>query len=735
MSEVGATTIHTHCRYCISFCGIDVELDRDEREVVSIKPDRLNPYSWQDFCRKGMTAGEVRNHPNRLKYPMRRVGERYERATYAEALDDIATRMRRIIDAHGPDSVGSYHGNPMSFSFYDTVFYTGLLEAIGTGNRFWVSSVDQNALHLVQKQMYGSDLLGLGGDVDECDYFLLCGMDPSVSKFGWVESVPNGWNRMLDRCDRGARLVIVDPRRSASAERADLHVAIRPGGDWAFLLAVLKVIFDEGLTTAPSAVAVTGLQTVRRLVADADLESLAQRCAVAVPQIEDVARGFATARTAMCVTHTGVAHNEGGALGEWLGHLLNIVTDRIDVPGGKRYERGVVSVARVFSMMSPASEHRSRLRDLPAVAGYHALAELPDEITTPGPGQIRAMLIASGNPVVSGPDGGALDQALSELDLLVAVDLVQRESHRHADWLIPGTHWLERGELNPGISGIANTPFVQMSRKVVPAPEGIMEEWEFFLELALRLKRPLFGFRGVNTFANASRALARVTKRPQLGLNGEWVTRGLVAAGRRVSYRTVAASAHGLAFAPKRYGDFAAALMTDDGTVHAAPQEFVDECRRMMAQPLCVDPEYPFVIINRRHRESMNSWISESPSLFMAERSNNAEVDARDADELGLADGEIVRLVSRTASIEVPVQVTEGGRRGVITLGHGWGSRIFDPHTGSSRSYGTNKNLLVSNAVLDPLSQTPAFNSTAVKIERMRPADARAADEEDSWPM
>ncbi|KAA0109963.1 molybdopterin-dependent oxidoreductase [Mycolicibacterium sp. P9-22] len=719
MHPTETSPVYTHCRYCLSLCGIEITLDESGERVESIRPDRSNPYSWADFCRKGLTAAEVRNHPYRLTSPMRRVGDRYEPATYAEALEDISRRLNDIIDEHGPDAVGSYSGNPLGFAFHDTIFFTGLLDAIGTHNRFWVGSVDQNAAHVVQKNMYGSDLLGLSGDVDECDYFLLLGMDPSVSKFGWIESVPNGWNRVLERRDRGATLVLVDPRRSDSAERADLHLPIVPGTDWAFLLAVVKVTLEDSLDVAPDAVAVTGMDALRGLVAEAELRDLSGRCGVHVETIEKVARDFATARTAMCITHTGVVHNEGGTVGEWLGHVLNLITNRVDMPGGKRFERGIVNLAKTFEMMAPPSEHRTRLRGLPTVAGYHALAELADEIRVPGPGQIRAMVIASGNPVVSGPDSAALDDALGQLDLLVAVDIVQRESHRHAHWLIPGTHWLERGELNPGFAGIANSPFVQMSHQALPKPDLVWEEWDFFLELALHLKRPLFGHRGVATLAKLSRLLAKRTGRPQLGLNGEWITRAMVAVGRRVRYRDIVSSPHGLQLGAKRYGDLAKALMTPDGKVQAAPMLLVTECRRLLSSKSVSSSTYPFTLINRRIRESMNSWLNDPPGVHVGDRRNYAEIDDLDADSLDLADGEVVRLVSESGAVEIPVRVTTGGRRGVVAMAHGWGSRAFDPCGDASPVHGTNRNLLVSSTSLDRLSQTPTFNSTYVRIEKL----------------
>ena len=118
----------------------------------------------------------------------------------------------------------------------------------------------------------------------------------------------------------------------------------------------------------------------------------------------------------------------------------------------------------------------SRVAGRPAIEGCHSLSELPGEIVTPGPGQIRALFIDHGNPVVSGPEGGVLDEALADLELLVAVDMVQRESHRHADWLIPGTHWLERDELAPHIAVTQELPFAQFAPQTVAPPPKVRPE-------------------------------------------------------------------------------------------------------------------------------------------------------------------------------------------------------------------------------------------------------------------
>lgn len=562
--------VFTHCRYCVSLCGVTVTVSDDGRVVESIEPDRENPYTWRDFCRKGRTAAERVEHPRRITQPMRRVGEQWVTATYEEAISDIAARLTRIIERDGADAVGSYAGNPLAFNFGGMTFLNALLDAIGSGNRYYVTSVDTNANHVVTEAMYGSEFFPLTCDIDEAQCFLLIGMDPAVSKWGWIDNAPAAWQRITERERRGdADVIVVDPRRSATAEQATTHVAIRPGGDWAFLLGVLKVIFEEGRDRRAYAVDLGGVDNVRELAGSADLAELSARCGIAVDTIQDVARRFADAPTAFCNTHTGVSHTgtAGGTVAEWLGQVLNAVTNRLDVPGGRRFERGYVDVVRMWAMLAPKTKHRSRLRDLPAITGYHALGELPDEIRTPGPGQVRAMLITAGNPVTSGPDGDALDEALGTLELLVAVDLVQRESHRHADWLIPAEHWLERDELALVTGSLQEYPYVQYGYRAIDRPASVMPEWKFYADLALAMKRPLFGVRGVNTAIRMSRWLSKRLDRPSLELGPHAVEALMVATGRRVKLRDIKARPHGWRYADKRYGDMRRALRTPDKRV------------------------------------------------------------------------------------------------------------------------------------------------------------------------
>ena len=203
-----------------------------------------------------------------------------------------------------------------------------------------------------------------------------------------------------------------------------------------------------------------------------------------------------------------------GTVAEWLGHVLNVITGRMDRPGGRRYEPGYVDALRLADL-AKAKPHKE-----PAGRPGHGRGRARAQRVARGDNHCRAaarssaMVINCGNPVVSGPDGAKLDKALAQLDLLVAIDFVQRESHRHAHWLLPAVHWLERDDLLAFTSNMHDEPYLQYGAKAVDPPPGARQEWRIFVDLAIAMRKPLFGAKGLNGFIRATRRLARLTRRP-----------------------------------------------------------------------------------------------------------------------------------------------------------------------------------------------------------------------------
>lgn len=710
--------VYTTCRYCESCCGLAVEVDVEANRVVRIKADKANPGSWRDICNKGLTAHEVVEHPQRIRYPMKRVGDGYVRVGYEEAVEGVAADLRRIMDEYGPDAIGSYIGNPVGFGS-DIIFALGLIDGIGTKSRYSASSLDQNNQHVVSEALFGYTFVPFSPDVDGCDYLLLIGGNPATSRFGWLGSATDGWNRMLERQKRGAKIIVVDPRRTRSAEGADQHLPIEPGTDWAFLLGALTVILREGLEDAEAVAELPAdhVARLRALVEPLDLASLSAWTGIPASTVEEVARSYAQAQGAMCLTMTGASQNDTGTLAQWLSTVLDVVTGHLDRPGGRCWDSGFVNMTD-FATRSLNEDGFSRVRGLKTVMGCRSVCELPDEIDTPGEGQVRALVIQAGNPVVAGPDGAALDRSLASLECLVVVDLVQRESHRHAHWLIPAPHWLEREELPFNLGNAQDRSFLQYANRAVEPPPGVQPEWRFFTDVALAMGVPMLGRRGFNSAIRASRWLAKTLQRPALEIGPALLERIAVTASKRASYKSIKEAPHGVAHHEKRYGQLAE--FRKGAPILLAPEELCSALAKKLSESPNGSAAFPFVMTGSRSLHLMNSWLTELPNVQKREQENRCEIHPYDAAELGISDGDRVQVRSEVGEIELPANVTDRVRPGIVCIAHGWGSRVFSPADGAAPIvHGVNRNLLVDNRSLDPFSGTPKLNSTRVAVTRV----------------
>ena len=628
-----------------------------------------------------------------------------------------------------PVAVASYGGNRSSFNFGGSSFFSLLMNGIGTRNKYWVGSIDQNGLHVALRDILGAPFAILHTDIDRSDYMLFIGSNPKISGMNWLGHIPDGWKRALEAQKRGARITIVDPRKTESAEKADLHLSPIPGTDWAFVLGLIKVIVEENLGRTRYADRLMGLSDIKALAASVDLADIASYCDIEESLVKQVARDFAAARRGFAVARTGVAQTLGGTVGLWLTLVLNFITDRVETEGGLYYQhKTVTDLIRMTNDLVPDEVIHSRLKKSASVVGYLPLAELADEITTPGEGQVKALIVHAGNPVVSGPDGPALDRALSQLDLLVAVDLFQRESHRHADWLIPGEHFLEREEVNVLIQATHPVPYVQASRRAVDPPEDLMPEWRFFYRLALKMNLPIVKSRLFNPLLRFSGVLARLLGKPYLEFSPQLMERLLVAKGKQFRYKDILAAEHGVGNPQERptFGALFDRVGFADNKVRLAPDNFLARARELVAtvngaaQNGTADAD-TFQLISRRRMHMMNSWLAETSMTMMKNaQGDHIHLNKGDCERLDIGNGERVKVQSETGSIEAIAQLTADVRPGVAVMEYGWGNRRFDPATGEvSQQRGVNSNSLVSRTELDPLSGVPALNGSRIRVAKL----------------
>jgi formate dehydrogenase len=433
--------------------------------------------------------------------------------------------------------------------------------------------------------------------------------------------------------------------------------------------------------------------------------------------VEEVARGYAKAEGAMCLTMTGVSQNDTGTLGQWLSTVLDIVTGHFDRPGGRRWDSGFVNMTD-FAERSLSKDRVSRVRGQRTVMGCRSVCELPDEIDTPGEGQVRALILQAGNPVVAGPNGAALDRSFASLECLVAIDLVQRESHRHAHWLIPAPHWLERSELPFNLANAQDRSFLQYANRAVEPPPDVRPEWEFCTDVAMAMGVPILGRRGFNSAIRASRWLAKALRRPGIAITPTLLERISVTVSKRASYKSIKEAPHGVAHGEKRFGQFAE--FRKGAPILIAPQELCDALQHKLAEPPRQGEAFPFLMTGGRSLHLMNSWLTELPNAQKREQENRCEIHPDDARALGIANGDQVRVRSEIGAIELSATISDRIRRGIVCIPHGWGSRVFSPADGADPIvHGVNRNLLVDHRVVDSFSGTPKLNSTRVAVERI----------------
>jgi len=366
---------------------------------------------------------------------------------------------------------------------------------------------------------------------------------------------------------------------------------------------------------------------------------------------------------------------------------------------------------------------RSRVGGFPDVLGAAPASLMHREIEEPGPGQMRALFVSAGNPVMSVPNGDALEQALGKLDLMVSLDLYVNETNRHADYVLPATTFLEREDLPLAFLGLYTTPFVQWTDPVV-APRGeARDEWEVIEDVSAEL--------GIVPRSDAR--LRRLGHRAMRKLTPERLVDLLLRTGpkgdlfglrrRGLSVKRLRESPHGVVVDDHiATGVLKRKVRHAGGKVRLDPPEIRAEVDRLVAAN-GHDPEYPLSLIGLRELRSHNSWMHNAPLLMRGGRVHALRVSPADAERHGLADGEQVRVASKSGSVEVPVKVTDEMTEGTVALPHGWGHR--GGWQVANDAGGVNSNLLASSAAddLEPLAGMAFLNGIPVRLEPVSAAE------------
>ncbi len=749
---VGTRTAYRTCPLCEATCGLEITLKSDGaggETVQRIRGDMNDVFSKGFICPKGSTLKHLHEDPDRLRTPLIKRDGAHVEATWEEAWAAIDAGLAGVIERHGRAALAMYGGNAGAHSLSSMMYLRSLLVSLGTKNRYSASTVDQMPRHVAAGHIFGTPVTVPVPDLDRTDHLLILGANPYASN-GSMCTAPDFPGRIERIRERGGKVVVVDPRRSRTAEEADEWIAVRPGSDALLLAAMCNVLVDEDLVEVGVHVGeyLNGLDEFAAAIAPFAPESVTDATGVAADTIRVMARELAAAPTATVYGRIGTTTTEFGSTATWLIDALNILTGNLDRPGGAMFAmpvaggattRGKSGSGRGFAV----GRGHTRVSGRPEVMGEYPVGALAEEITTPGDGQLRALVTVGGNPLRSNPNSELLAEAFADLEFMVSVDLYLNETTQFADVILPAPSQLQRSHydlllMQFGVRNVAN-----YSERVLPL-DGQPDEWEVLSKLAMVAQG--MGVDGDPAVADDMTIDAMVrgavaNEHSALhGSDADDILAELNASGRvgpeRMLDFMLRSGPFGDGFGSDPDGtslddllqhphgrDFGALeprlpeiLRTPSGKIELAPPVFVDDLERLAdAAPGLA--ERGLVLVGRRHLRSNNSWMHNINVLVKGKPRCTLHVHPDDAASLGLSDGSAASITSRVGSVTAPVEVTDSITPGVVSLPHGWGHNAPGAQMRVAAEHaGVNSNVLTDHEAMDPLSGTAVLNGIPVEV-------------------
>jgi len=718
MSTNGNAGLHfRNCNLCEAICGISIAVRSDQQ--LDIRGDDEDPFSRGYICPKAVGLQDIHYDKDRLRQPVRRTSQGWQPIGWDEAFNEVADNLKQINNTYGRNSIATYLGNPTVHNYGSLLFAPGFLRSLHTRNKFSATSVDQLAHHLTAFLMFGHQLLLPVPDIDRTKFFLVLGANPAVSN-GSMMTAPGMNRRLQELRARGGKVTLVDPRSNETARLADRHLFIRPGTDVLLLLALLHVVFEEGLARPGELSSFTdGVETVHKLVADFTPERVASITGIGAEQIRTLAKEFASAESAVCYGRIGVSTQEFGAACQWLINVLNTVTGNLDRPGGAMFTLPAfdpITAPESLAQKGSFARWHSRVRKLPEFAGEFPVVTLAEEILTEGAGQVKAFVTSAGNPVLSTPNGRELDRALASLEFMAAIDFYINETTQHANIILPPTSPLERGHYDLAFHLLAVRNTAKFSPALFQRSEDARHDWEILLELQTRIESGLSG--------RVKRKVARRFFSPErildLGLRFGPYGGGLNPFAKGLTLRKLREAVHGIDLGPL-IPCLPGRLRTVDKRIKLAPDVLVKDIERVKAKFFdggSPDLNGHLLLIGRRQLRSNNSWMHNSERLVKGKIACTILMHPTDAAQRHLSSGQKVEVRSRVGAIVVPIEISEEMMPGVVSIPHGWGhDRSGNQLAVAQQHPGQSINDITDDLTIDELSGTAAFNGTLVAVQ------------------
>lgn len=734
-------THYRACNLCEAICGLEIK--HLDGQVLTIAGDKADPFSRGHICPKAVALKDVYEDPDRLRRPQKRVKHAdgtisWQEIGWEQAFQEVTDRLRAIRAESGPNAIGFYGGNPSVHNSGTFLAAPGFVRALGTRAVFSASSVDQFPHHFAAWQLFGHPLLMPIPDIDRTDFWLILGGNPIASN-GSIMTAPDVANRLKAIQQRGGNVVVIDPRRTETALRANAHHFIRPGTDVFLLLAMTQVLFAENLIrTGRLEPVIDGIDKLRDVVADFTPERVADATGIPADTIRQLTRDFATAERAALYGRVGVSVQSFGSLSLWLISVLNILTGHMDEPGGMMFTTPAFDIlGRTPRTGAPVyakyNRYQSRVSGRPEFMSELPVSCLAEEILTParteGEQPIRALVTSCGNPVLSTPNGGQLDTALEALDFMVSVDIYRNETTCHADYILPPATGLETAHYDLTFHALAIRNTTRYSDPMVPKPVGMLYDWEIYENLRLYLENENYDPNtGPQTEGRTPEG--RTPQNPEAKI--DLALRYGPYKAQNLSVQALRANPHGIDLGPLQ-PQLPERLLTANARIDIATAPFLTDLARALSQLSViseqsrrgtttgsdstgsVNPYSSLSLISRRHLRDNNSWLHNAHRLVKGRNRCTLQINPADAVRLGVANGQSVRVQSRVGSVELPAEVTEDMMPGVVSMPHGYGHNRHGIQLDIAQAHaGVSINDLTDETLLDELTGNAAL--TGVKV-------------------
>lgn len=745
--DPGTVTLTRSCPTCEASCGLRVEIDPAARTVLRIEGDPEDARSQGYLCPKALAMKEIYEDPERLRKPVQKNADgSWSEIEWDEAMELAVSKLSEIKEKYGNDANGYYIGNPTGHNVGAQLYIPPFLAGLETQRSFSAATMDQQPQNVALHTMFGDGWMFPIPDLERTDFFVCMGGNPLVSQ-GSLMSGPNAKKRLQEVIARGpdgqGRVVVIDPRRTETAEIATDHVFIKPGSDAYFLLSVCQVLFAEGLANPGRLAEFTdGLDTIERISADYTPERVEAATGIAPETTRRLVRDFCAANGAW-YGRIGLCTQEFGTLASWLIYVVNTLTGRLDAEGGLLFPRPATGRSEPGRPWEPFAHGRYRTvkRGSPEVDNQLPCGLMAEEMEEASAGEerMRGFVCALGNPVLSAPNGERLAKALEELDFMLSLDIYINETSRHADLIMPSTVQLEHENYDFLFETTSVRNFTRWSPEFFAPSEDQRHQWQIYCELGARMNGApsweivddmmVKGMLGMMVGPNTGCPDVTPEQAYQL-LQDEHGPMRMIECMIRVG-------PYGDRFGANPEGLNLEKLRAADPGVDLGPLQAnrLPECMPMDRIDLC--PEYilsdlprleagldersrvdRMVLVGRRQIRNMNSWLHNLPALAKGRNRCTLLIHPDDAARLGVENRKFARVSSRVGEIEVECEVSDEMMPGVVSLPHGYGHALPGVQLSVARDKqpGACANYLTDESSIDVLSATHGANGIPVEV-------------------